>query len=578
MKDDGTRGLTGDDGRGPTVGRWKAANGSGWSKMLILFGLVVFGGPVFQAGAAELQPFPEEVLARCRRDPKVLRNDGTYRDLCKFDPTTGVDVFASLFADATHPLDVRVRALLLLPAEAAPEHYARLGREFSTSAAARTEDGAAAINFMTRAVFGRDRRATIMRSLLLPGPDMQGVGEILQSLSGQACHDYLHMLQAHHYPFDSAQIRLLAVTSDEATRRFLYWYVGQANMLDLDCFLAREIASGKPSTYGGRWMRLVLMAFTAGVSEVLRSALPPPEWLDEDKTTKELALESLACLIPSGTSPRDPEVATALLAAAKEAAASDEEEDYRLAAALLLFLHDRAVPLEPDGRTALAALGRLVPDEDARNETFVLAVKVHQRTGLPLPTYSREEVDLFWDRALKTLNHEYLAAVVAVWPDSQRRAQLTEHLLQQGIQASRGNLRFPAKNETWLCVHDAGDWSRCVAALHVAEALPMVAGVLETPWAGTAAEALMTFGNAGLPALRDFIRTSRAGELNAAARIRCMTFCLRQIPLEDGVHLVRELLDNRPTKALVTKALQEMGTRGQEIRTALNQDDHKPLD
>jgi hypothetical protein len=537
--------------------------------VLVLLTLLMTLRPFDAVRAGNLAPVPEELLARCRRDPTVLRKDGTYRDFRKYDMSPGYETFRNIAADSALPPDIRARALLLLPYETATEQYLKFGREFSAVTAARTVEGAAAINFLSREVFGENRVAALARELILPGPDMKGVGTILQSLSGQACHDYLHMLYAREYPFQPEQIRLLAATPDEATRRFLYWYVSKAEMAGMERFLAREIASAKPSTYGGRWMRLVLMAFTAGVSELMRAALPPPDWLDDDKTTREVALESLARLVPAGTQVQEG-VLKPLLDTARESAASDEEEDYRLAAAVLMFLHDRAAPLEPGGRVALAALARLVPDEDARNETFVLAVKVHQRTGLPLPTYSQEEVDLFWDRAQKTLNHEYLAAVVAVWPDSRRRAQLTEHLLEQGAKAARGNLRFPAKNETWLCVHDAGDWSRCVAALKVEQALPLLAGVLQTSWADDAARALMTFGPAGLPPLKEFMVTSRAGELMGDERRDCIRFCIGQLTAREGADFARALLDNPPTRRLVREVLQDMGPHGSEVLALLD--------
>jgi|GEM_PF-2064099 len=556
-------------GRGSAAGREWRARVAVAERWLILAVLMVVAGSGIQV-RAERPPIPEEMLERCRQNPAVLRNDGTYRDLGKYDPAAGAMVFDAIFADDAQPWDVRVRALLLLPVEAAPEHYQRLGRDFSARQAARTGDGAAAVNFMARQVFGQDRRAEMMRSLLLPGPAMQGVAEILTSLSGQACHDYLHMLHAHDYPFSPSEIRRLAVTSDEATRRFVYWYAGRAGMSDLAGFLAGEIASAKPSTYGGRWMRLVLMAFTAGVSELMRAALPPPEWLDEDKTTKEVALGSLSRVVPVGA-PMEAAVVQTLLDAALESAASDEEEDYRLAAALLLFLHERSVALAPGGKDALAALGRLVPDQDARNETFVLAVKVHRLTGLPLPPYRLEEIAGFWDRALRTLNAGYLAAVVSVWPDSPRRNELAAQLLQLGDEAARGNLRFPAKNETWLCVHDAGDWSRCVAGLKLEAALPALAGVLQTSWADDAAEALMAFGPAGQPPLREFIVTARAGELMGDERRECLRFCFDGLSAMEGAALARALLDNPPTRQLVRKVLQDMGPAGAEMLALLEE-------
>jgi len=512
------------------------------------------------------KPVPEELLERCRKNPTILRRTPVYRDFDKYSPESYTPLMQAIVADNTQPLDVRARALLLVPFEKSPGLYETFAREFKPEEAAGAEDGAKAVNFLAKKIYGRRQTAGFVRHLILPGENLSGVGVILKALAGRPCHDYLHMLYGQGYSFSSHQLRLLSMTSDQATRRFIYWYIGDKNIAVMERFLSSEIASSRPSTYGGRGLRLLLMAFTGGMSELMRAALPPPDWLDEEKTPKDLALASLGQLIPLETSISHPEITENLLKAAVSSAESDEVEDYRLAANILLFLYARKADLrQPAARKALASLARLIPQEDARNETFALAQQVHGETGIPLPNFSKDEIASIWNRAFKTLNWRFLGAVVRAFPDPEREKALAQHLLDLGEKAQSGRLRFPSKNETWLCIHDSGDWSLCAAELHIEKAVPLMEKILDSYCREDAASALMRFGPAGLPVLTRFLMTKNVGLLKKDVRKEAVRICVQNLAPDAVPDFMLKLLGNPGIRVVARDVLQEMGPEGQAI-------------
>ena len=506
-----------------------------WQKKRLWFGAVivrfvfpVVSGLAMMGAVAALEAVDPAVLEKCRANPALLRQRDVYERFQRSRPESCQEWAALVAADPGQPPDVRARALLLCPFETSSTAYMAFRRDFDPMAEAGTVEGAAALNFLSGEVFGQDARAGYVREMLLPGPDLAGVGAILTALAGRPCHDYLYMLHGQKYAFTGAQVQALARTDDEPTRRFLYWYAGQ-KLKGQASFLAGEVLSPRPSDYGGRGMRLLLFTLTGAMSELVRAVLPPPEWLAEDRTTRDLALEALDRQLTAGQPIPDPAIAARLLPAAVVFCGRPAEPDYRLGAELLIFLKARQVTLGADGRRAVALLARKPLDHDARNDAFVLAERVHRRTGVPLPAFSERDQNLLWDRALHTLNPAYLGAAVRALPDGLGAEALRRHLLKLGPEAASGQLRFPSQNEGWFAMHDPGDWCLCAGELKLEETLPFVSRALEGSWSGKAMRALIKFGAAGLPEARRFLLEGRVQSLDGATRRAAVRFCAGQL-------------------------------------------------
>jgi len=503
---------------------------------------------VMAGGAMAMEAVDPAVLEKCRANPALLRQQAIYEQFQRGRPESYREWTARVASDPAQSPDVRARALLLCPYESSAEVYRAFRGQFDPVAVAGSADGAAALNFLAGEVFGQDARSAIVRELVLPGPELAGVGPILAALAGQACHDYLYMLYGRKYPFSGAQVQALARTDDEPTRRFLYWYAGR-KLPGQAAFLAGEVLSARPSDYGGREMRLLLFALTGAVSELVRATLPPPEWLAEDRTTRDIALEALARQLPAGQPISDPAVAARLLPAAVVFCGRTAEPDYRLGADLLIFLKQRQVTLGADGRRGVALLARQPLDRDGRNEVFVLAERVHRRTGVSMPAFSEKDRGILWERTRHTLNPAFVGAVVRTLPDGPEAGALRRHLLELGPRAASGELRFPSRNEGWFVVHDPGDWCLCAGELKLTEALPFISRVLEGSWSSKAMRALILYGPAGVSEARRFLLEGRARSLDGGTRKAAVRFCLEQLAgVERDAFLERALAsdDLRP--------------------------------
>lgn len=497
------------------------------------------------ASSASGQPAPP-----CDLEPEELRDERSYRDLRFRRDDACLAWLAALAADRGQPWDLRARALMQLDVDRHRRAYESFARDFVPARVAADPAGAATFNLLAARLGSGQAGRSLVEPLLLPGAGGSGVGAVLDALAGQPLHDYLRWLHGHGVAFTPDQIRALAETDDQDTRRLLCWYVGASGLAGMEGFLLRQISSPRPSTYPGQARRLLEAAFTAGLSELIRSAERVPPWLGEDTTPKGLALASLATLLPAGRPIQDRELADGLAAAALAEAGGSDRGQWRLSADLVTFLLERGEPAEAAVERSLGLLARQPLRRRGPLEPLILVEGTCRGFGVAFPALTVAERSRLWEVALTTLHGGFLGAVDRAVPDLEGRARLEAQLLGQGEAAARGTLRV---NRCFGCdLETPGDWCAAVAELRLEGAIEHVEGVLDTAWAEDAVGALVRFGPAGAPALARFLVTERARRVPWPLRVQAVRACVEGLPPDEAESLL-ERLRTEPTMAEVVR-------------------------
>jgi len=515
-------------------------------------GLALRAGAMLLAVLAAVVASGQQSLP-CGLDAEGLRDERSLRDLRFHRTDVCLDWLASIAGDSGKPWDVRALALTRLESERHRAAVEAFARDFGPIEVAADPVGAATFNTLAAWLLARPTVAGVARPLLLPGGDPSGVAPILAKLAGQPLHEYLRWLVGEGVAFTADQVRALAETDDQDTRRLLCWYVGEHRLSGMEGFLARQIASPRPSTYPGQARRLFEAAFTAGLSELIRSAERTPPWLGEETTPKGLALASLAALVPAGARLEDRELADRLSATAIADAGGTDRGQWRLAADLVAFLLERGEPAGETVRRALGLLARQCLRRRGPLEPLVLVEGTCRRFGVPFPELTEAERGRLWEVALTTLEAPFLGAVSRAVPDEVALRRVEAQLVGQGEAAAAGTLRV---NRCFGCdLETPGDWCAAVAELGLDAAIPRVEGVLATAWADDAVAALVRFGPAGAPALARLLVSERARQVSAPRRVEALRACLDGLPAEEAERLLESLRADPGLRETVREAL-----------------------
>ncbi len=493
------------------------------------------------------QPLPDEsVLQKLADDPSTLRSTSMLRDLKTQDHASLAPLMRKITTDQSQAWDIRARAATYLSGPKNRTAVTDFSESFEPLTVARNPWGAETYQILaewgSRSEFGQ----TAIGPLLIPTESPETVDRVLVALAGNGIHHYLSYLEDHDYIFRSSTVAALGETDDQLTRQFLCWWVGEHRPRAMAPFLLDQIGSPRSSSYRSQVDRVFLALFTAGIGELIRSAIPTPRWLQDDATPKGLALESLARYYPSGTLIDNSTVVDALVSATETNAAGKDRGQWQLAIDILLFLEQRKQPLAGRAEMAAGDMVRQVLGKRGPLEPFIAVAELNRRTDLSFPPLGADEQARVWKVASKTLDAAYLKAVVDHLPDDQQREQLERRLLGLGDQAARGTLRVV---RCWGAdIETPGDWAAAVAALRLVEAIDDVEGVLDTSWPDQAVEALIRFGAPGAPALGRFLLTSRSRQLDSDLRRRAIESCALYLPENDWQSLLA-LLESDPALA-----------------------------
>ncbi len=492
----------------------------------------------------------ETVVERIAGDPAVLRDQHLLRKLKKVEPEDYLPLMRRIAAEASLPWDVRTLALTLLDEQRDATVFAGFVRDFAPVEVAADEWGDEAFNLLA-AWYPRTRGGDTVLPLLIPD-ERRVLRAVLQNLAGRGVHTYLRLLVEHGVRLEPADITALAETDDQHTRQLLCWYVGDRRLEGMQGFLVDQIGSPRASTYRSQADHLLLAVFTVGLTEVLRTSLPSPQWLDDDATPKGLALQSLGTLLPAGTPIAERELAASLLAVAQSNAAGKDRGQWQLSIDILRFLQARGEQLAERAEPTVAALIRQVLRRRGPLEPFVAAVALHRQTGVSLPQLSPEETAAIWEITTKTLNAPFLTAVVTVLPNAERRAELEQHLLGLRDKAVHDTLRVA---RCWGAdIETPGDWALAVAELEISPAVEPVSALLDSSWWQQAVAALVRFGPQGTPALARFLQSDQAPSLEDQLQVAAIRSCAEHLPEPEW----QALLEVLRSKHHLSDAIHEM--------------------
>jgi hypothetical protein len=472
-----------------------------------------------------------EVPTSCSLTVSDLRSEASVRALRFRVPDGCTPRLEAWAGDRAQPWPVRAAALAALDADRQPAAFAAFSADFDPITVARSAGGAETFNILA-AWFPPDSRARqAVEPLILSGPASPRVAEVLGILAGQPVHGYLGFLWSRGYALPAGLVRRLGATDDQDTRRFLNWYVGERPLTQMEDYLVEQVASTRPSTYPGQGRRLFEAAMTAGLSELLRAADRKPSWLGDETTPRGLALRSLGTFWPPARKIPDRETVSRLAGVAARDATGSDRGQWQLAADLLTFLLERGETPEPELERALGSLVRQCLRSRGPLQPFVLAEETCRRFRVPFPRLGPSEQEAVWAITLTTLDARFVGAVSRALPDAARRRRLEEHLLAQGARAADGSLRVV---RCWGAdLEGPGEWCGAVAELGFVAAIPDVERVLATAWPGPATSALIRFGQPGVPALRRFLLTPAARQLNKELRADAIRSCHAGLPASE---------------------------------------------
>lgn len=494
-----------------------------------------------------------QAVPPCGLEPADLRDERSYRDLRSGRTDGCLDWLAALAVDPGQPWDLRARALTLLEADRHRAAYVAFARDFVPAQVAADSTGAATFNLLAAWLPAREPERGLVEPLLLPGQERSGVAPILATLAGQPVHDYLRWLDGRGVVFTPDQVRALAETDDQDTRRFLCWYVGVHRLIGMERFLVHQISSSRPSTYPGQARRLFEAAFTAGLSEVIRDAAGTPPWLGDETTPKGLALASLATMMPAGRPVVDRELAASLVATALAEAGGSDRGQWRLGADLVTFLLERGEPAAPVIERTLGVLARQSLKRRGPLEPLVVVEATCRRFSVAFPELTAAERGRLWEVALTTLDAGFVGAVSRAASDREGWERLETQLLGQGEAAARGTLRV---NRCFGCdLETPGDWCAAVAELGLEPAIPHVEGVLATAWVEDAVAALVRFGPVGAPALARFLVSERVRQVPLPLRVQAVRACVEGLPPAEAERLRAALQADPAMAGVVREAL-----------------------
>lgn len=499
------------------------------------------------AASASGQPAPP-----CGLEPTELRDDRSYRDL-RFRRTDDcLDWLAALAEDRRQPWDLRARALTQLDGERHRGSFEAFARDFVPVEVARDPVGAATFNLLAAWLPARQPERGLVAPLLVSGGETSGVAPVLAALAGQPLHDYLRWLDGEGVAFTPDQVRALAETDDQDTRRLLSWYVGEHRLAGMEGFLVQQISSPRPSTYPSQARRLFEAAFTAGLSELIRGAERTPPWLGEGTTPKGLALASLATLAPAGRRLDDRDLAARLAATALAEAGGGDRGQWRLSADLVAFLLERGEPAGDAIHRTLGVLARQSLRRRGPLEPLVLVEETCRRFGVAFPELTAAERSRLWEVALTTLDAGFLVAVSRAAPEEDGRRRLEVQLLGQGEAAAAGTLRV---NRCFGCdLETPGNWCEAVAELGLETAVLHVEGVLATAWTDDAVAALVRFGPSGAPALARFLVSERVRQTTPPLRAQAVRACVEGLPPAEAERLLGRLRADPSLREAVREA------------------------
>ncbi len=482
----------------------------------------------------------QTTVERLETDPGALRQMSRQHEFRGVDPTTYEPMMRRIALNTDLDWGLRARALTFLWSERHQDVYREFARQFDPVAVAATDRGAEAFNILSEWLGRPSASQQVIASLLLPEQHRPGVGPILDALAGRNIYEYLHFLYRHAYAFQPAEIEALAETDDQLCRQFLNWYVGHRHIEGMEDFLISQIASPRPSNYSSKLDRVLLTVLTAGIGELIRSAVPTPEWIDDEATPKGLALQSLGILVPVGSQGLNPALVDDLLAAAQTNSTGKKRGQWQLAIDILIFLDQHGVDLAGRAdhvtnalvRQAIRKRGPLVP--------LIEVERLHRKSGIPFPLLTDEEQTTLWDVTFKTFDGDFLAAVSRAVPDQKRQADLREHLLGLSEEAIRGTL---STVRCWGAdIERTDDWILAVAKLNITEAVKSIEKILEGwDWTDESIEALILFGPAGAPSLERYLRTPAADRLTTQKTIEVIRACRLNLSEADWTSLLLHL-------------------------------------
>ncbi len=255
--------------------------------------------------------------------------------------TTDYDSVRPLMQDiaaaSSQPWDVRARALAYLSGEEDRVATSAFVRDFQPVTIAEDAEGADTFEVLAQWASHSPFGENIAGPLLLQPESPRLIDDILNGLAGGGIHHYLRYLDDHDYTFKNTTIAALGQTDDQLTRQFLCWWVGEHRPQGMAAFLLNQIESPRESSYRSQADRVFLALFTAGLAELIRSAVPTPRWLQDDATPKGLALESLARYYPAGATIPDQSAVKTLLGAASEDASGKDRGQWQLAVDILII-------------------------------------------------------------------------------------------------------------------------------------------------------------------------------------------------------------------------------------------------
>ncbi len=482
----------------------------------------------------------QKTLERLEANPGALRHMSPQHEFRGVDPTTYEPTMRRIALDSDLDWDLRARALTFLWSKRNQDVYREFAQQFDPVAVAATDQGAETFNVLAEWLGRPSASQQVIVSCLLPGQHRSGVEPILNALAGQDIYEYLYFLYRHDYSFQPSEIEALAETDDQLCRQFLNWYVGHQQIEGMENFLVSQIASPRPSNYSSKFDRVLLTVLTAGIGELIRSAIPTPDWIDDEATPKGLALESLGILIPVDSQDLNPALVESLLAAALTNSTGKKRGQWQLAIDILIFLDQHGVDLAGRAdrvsnvlvRQAIRKRGPLVP--------LVEIERLHRESGLPFPPLTDEEKTALWDVTFKTFDGAFLIAVSRVAPNEKRQAELREHLLGLSDQAIRGTL---STVRCWGAdIERTDDWILAVARLNITEAVQTIEKILEGwDWTDESIEAMLIFGPAGVPSLERYLRTPAADRLDTQQTIEVIRACHQNLPEADWTSLLLHL-------------------------------------
>ena len=495
------------------------------------------------------RPWPES-----EADPKLLREHAFRAHVRRFQQPA-VPLMRRLASDPKQPWDIQAEALGLLHQSSSPEAWDAFIEGFDALVVARGPEGAATFNALARNVptWGREKKTLI--GLIAPGAGSPGARPILAALAGRGISDYLHRLHRLDYRFDKLELRALARTEDEDTRRFLFWYVGTRRMEGMESFLVSGIVAPRPNSYRSHGGRLLEETMKGGVVGLLSLGRKDMAWKDADQTPKGWALWALGELTPRGRR-LPPGLGVQLLTVARSLAPGEDRAEWGLASDIMIFLLEHDEPLQRRSEDVLASLVYQALRKNGPVEPFAAAERVSREAEIAFPRLDPGEKDRLWDTAMESLHGPFLAALARSVPNPAREKELKSELRALKDRAVKGSLR---RSRCWGCeVEGPADWALAVASLGMTDLRDDVEKVLNLGWGEeNAVRALVAYGEAGAPALIEFLQSRHVNRLDEGPMILAIRHCLQHIAPEAREDFVAALLKEPYTDDATRRVLRE---------------------